>query len=125
MLLTLVVPMGLRDSFVSSPSLLTVYINDTASHAVTIQRSSFTSVNDKNNLRLLKQIDTYKSLTIVRINVYDGQSPPRQMRVSSLPTAVTRWGDKVSTQLSRPGLDLWSLDPKSGICYQLRHRASY
>ena len=47
MLLTLVVPMGLRDCFVSSPSLLAVYINDIVSHAVTIQRSSFTSVNDK------------------------------------------------------------------------------
>ena len=57
---------------------------------------------------LLKQIDS-QSLTIVRINVYDGQSTPRQSRVSSLPTGVTRWGDKTSTQLSRP-----DLDPKSG-----------
>ena len=69
-----------------------------------------------NNIRLLETTDKPQSLdnnVDICINVYDGQSPPRQLRVSSLPTAVTRWGDKVSTQLSRPGFDLGCLDPKS------------
>ena len=34
------------------------------------------------------------------------------LRVSSLPNAVTGWGDKASTQLSLPGFDLWCFDPK-------------
>ena len=55
-----------------------------------------------------------RSIAIVSLNVNDGQSPPRQLRVSSLPTAVTWWEVKAPTHLSRPGLDLGSLDPKTG-----------
>jgi hypothetical protein len=54
--------------------------------------------NNNNNIRLLETTDKPHSLDHnVVINVNDSQSPPR---VSSLPTAVTRWGDKASTQLS-------------------------
>ena len=49
------------------------------------------------------------------MNVNDGQSPPRQLRVAACPcTAVTRWGDK-GPQLSRPGFDLGCLDPKPSV----------
>ena len=69
-----------------------------------------------NNIRLLETTDIPQSLdNNVSINVNDGQSPPRQLvvaRVSSLPTAVTRWGDKASTQLSRPSFELGCFDPK-------------
>ena len=68
--------------------------------------------NNNNNIRLLETTDKPQSLDhYVIINVNDGQSPPRQLRVSSLPTAVTRWGDS-STQLARPSFELGYSDPK-------------
>ena len=58
-------------------------------------RSIINNNNSNNNIRLLETADKPQSLdNNVRINVNDGQSPPRQLRVSSLPTAVTRWGDR-------------------------------
>jgi hypothetical protein len=81
--------------------------------------------NNTNNIRLLETTDKPQSLdNNVRINVDDGQSPPRQLRVSSLPTAVTRWGDirpRYSCHDRAPNSDASIQSPAR---YQLRHRAS-
>ena len=71
------------------------------------------SFDNNVNIRLLETTDKLQSLdNNVSINVNDGQSPPRQLRVSSRPRAVTRRGDDVFTLLSRPSFELgWCFDP--------------
>ena len=76
--------------------------------------------NKINNLRLLKQIDTYAIANNCKNKRLWRTVSTSKMRVSSLPTAFTRWGDKASPCSCHDRASISGASAQSPARYQLR-----